>query len=64
MINGYWKDLEFVVQEGTIAQWRRVVDTSRESPSDIVEPGRAVPLRSLRCRVAARSLVVLVRERQ
>lgn len=64
MINAYWEDLDFIVQEGTIAQWRRVVDTSRESPSDIVAPGREVPLRSLRCRLAARSVVVLVRERQ
>ncbi|OGA39999.1 MAG: glycogen debranching enzyme [Betaproteobacteria bacterium RIFCSPLOWO2_12_FULL_68_19] len=63
MINAYWEDLDFQVQEGTTAEWRRVVDTSLDSPLDFLEPGGENPLQSLRYRVAARSVAVLLRER-
>jgi isoamylase len=63
MINAYWEDLDFQVQEGTSAEWRRVVDTSLESPLDFLEPGGESPLQSLHYRVAARSVAVLLRER-
>jgi glycogen operon protein len=62
MINGYWEALTFTIQEG--GQWRRVVDTSRESPDDFREAGRAAPLDSPRYPVGPRSVVVLVRPRQ
>jgi isoamylase len=61
MINCYWEDLDFTVSEGEAHEWSRVVDTSRESPNDILEPGAEEPLASLRYRVCARSIVVLIR---
>jgi glycogen operon protein len=62
MINAYWEALDFTIQEGLPEQWRRVVDTSLESPKDIVE-ATALPLTSLFYKVAPRSVVVLVRTR-
>lgn len=64
MINAYWGDLDFEVQEGTAAEWRRVIDTSLDSPLDFLEPGNARPLTSLNYRVAARSIVTLIRSRE
>ena len=61
MINSYWEDLDFRVQEGEGGQWRRVVDTGLDSPLDILEPGSEISLPSLDYRVAARSVVILLR---
>ena len=61
MINAYWQDLPFTIQEGRADEWQRVVDTSRESPDDIVEPGNEQSLQSLNYSVKARSVVVLIR---
>jgi isoamylase len=63
MINAYWGELGFEIQEGTAAEWRSAIDTSLDSPFDILEPGNESPLRSLSYRVAARSVVTLVRNR-
>lgn len=41
MINAWDQDLEFAIQEGDPAEWRRVVDTARPSPNDIVDPESA-----------------------
>ncbi len=43
--------------------WRRVVDTSRPSPDDIVESGSGPALEGESYPVPARSIVVLRRER-
>ena len=61
MINAYSTSLTFVIQEGQASHWRRVVDTSRGSPDDIVEPGDERPVDALTYVVAARSIVVLIR---
>lgn len=61
MINGYWKDLLFTVQEGQMSDWRRVIDTSLASPEDFCEPGQEQALRSLTYRVRPRSIVVLLK---
>ncbi|MGH9463862.1 MAG: glycogen debranching protein, partial [Vicinamibacteria bacterium] len=61
MINAYSKDLTFVVQETNAGPWRRVIDTSRESPDDFREPGAEVPLDSRSYLVPARATVVLIR---
>ena len=58
MINAYWEDLTFNIQEGTAASWRRVVDTNQPSPNDFVENN--TPLQSLEYVVGARSIVVLI----
>ncbi len=60
MINAWWNDLVFTIQEGTANAWFRVVDTALDSPHDIVEPGQEIPLQELDYRVKARSVVVLL----
>jgi isoamylase len=62
MINAYWKELEFHVQEGTAPEWWRIVDTALPSPDDFSE--RGVPLEQTECKVAPRSIVVLRRPRK
>ena len=61
MINAYWEGLDFQVQEGTAQEWMRIVDTALPSPSDFAEGGD--PLRTASYKVAARSVVVLLRSR-
>jgi isoamylase len=61
MINGHWADHGFTVSEGQPSEWRRVVDTARPSPEDIVEPGNERTLQTASYRVRARSVVVLHR---
>jgi isoamylase len=61
MINAYWEDLAFAIQEGEARQWRRVIDTSLESPADFCEPGEEIRLTSADYIVGARSVVVLTR---
>ncbi len=62
MINAYWEELTFEIQEGAANAWRRVVDTSLDSPHDFIEPGNESPLQSMDYRVPGRSVVVLVRD--
>jgi glycogen operon protein len=61
MINGHWEDHRFTVAEGHASEWRRVVDTARPSPDDIVEPGSEPALATTGYLVGARSVVVLRR---
>ena len=61
MINAYWGDLPFTIQEGQPGQWQRVVDTSLPSPDDIAEPGRGITLYDQQYTVRGRSVVVLQR---
>ena len=58
IVNAYWEPLEFAIQ--TAGPWTRVVDTSRLSPDDVVDPG-AAPVVGDRYDVAARSVVILER---
>jgi isoamylase len=62
MINAYWEDLTFAIQEGQAGDWLRVVDTSRPSPDDIAAPGSEPRLQSLEYRLPARSIAVLYRD--
>jgi glycogen operon protein len=57
MINAYWQELQFQIQEGTPADWLRVVDTDLPSPNDFSECG--LPLQQSIYQVAPRSIVVL-----
>jgi glycogen operon protein len=61
MINAYWEELQFRIQEGTLQDWVRIVDTSLPSPEDFAELG--VLLKHATYQVAPRSIVVLVRAR-
>ncbi|HEX9870906.1 MAG TPA: isoamylase [Candidatus Tectomicrobia bacterium] len=64
MINAYWEDLSFTIQEGKGGPWQRVIDTSLDSPDDVCEPGAEVRLTSQTYVVKARSIVVLSRHRE
>ena len=59
MINAFWEELEFHVQEGTAQEWKRIVDTALPSPDDF--PDRGLPLERMTYVVAPRSIVVLLR---
>jgi isoamylase len=63
MINAYWEELTFRVQEGEASDWLRAVDTSLPSPDDIAEPGSEPPLTQADYIVRPRSVVVLRRPR-
>jgi glycogen operon protein len=60
MINAYWQDLTFRIQEGEASNWSRVVDTAQSSPLDLLEAGSEERLLSLEYHVQARSVVVLL----
>jgi isoamylase len=59
MINGYWENLQFQIQEGTASEWTRIVDTALPTPHDFANSSD--PLRTLSYLVEPRSVVVLVR---
>ncbi len=59
MINAYWEDLPFTIQE--TGPWKRVIDTSLDSPDDICEPGAEAAIATSTYLVRARSVVVLSR---
>jgi glycogen operon protein len=61
MINGYWQPLTFTIQEGEPSEWKRIVDTSVDSPDDFLDPFVASALSSLDYKVQSRSVVVLLR---
>ncbi len=61
MINAYWEDLDFRIQEGEAREWMRVADTSKPGPLDLLDSGKEEPLDSLDYKVKARSVVVLLR---
>ena len=61
MINAYWQELQFQIQEGAPQDWIRIVDTDLPCPDDFSEPG--LPLQQLTYRVSPRSVVVLLRAR-
>jgi isoamylase len=60
MINAYWGPLAFTVQERKPQDWRRIIDTSLDSPRDILPDDQAQPLQAAQYSVAPRSVVVLV----
>ena len=61
MINAYWESLPFALPhpDGSGPGWRRWIDTSLDSPEDIVKWSSAPMVQSPRYPVTARSLAVL-----
>ena len=59
MINAYWEGLPFTIQEGEFNRWKRVIDTSLDTPDDSCEAGMEIPLTSQTYAVKPRSIVVL-----
>jgi len=63
MINAYWQPLPFAFQEGQPQDWKRVVDTTLDSPDDFVEAEDAAVDTSLTYKVQPRSIAVLLHSR-
>jgi pullulanase/glycogen debranching enzyme len=61
MVNAYWQELLFEIQEGAPEDWLRIVDRNLPSPEDLSERGS--PLQHLTYQLAPRSIVVLVRSK-
>ena len=59
MINAYTEPLSFTIFDGLQKPWNRVVDTSYESPQDILAPGSEVRVIGSKYLVAPSSIVVL-----
>jgi glycogen operon protein len=62
IMNAYWEDLEFSLPPAN-APWRRWIDTSLESPLDIVDWLQAAPVAGSTYRAAQRSVAVLINRR-
>jgi isoamylase len=59
MFNAYWEALDFDLPPApaaAITGWQRWIDTSRESPEDIMDAATAPPVPGLQYRVAPRSV--------
>ena len=61
MINGHWEDHTFELAKGHASGWRRVIDTARPSPEDIVQAEHETAVETASYLVRARSVVVLRR---
>lgn len=61
MVNAGSQALTFRIQDGKAGDWKRVIDTSLESPDDFHETGNEVILRSLFYEVKPRSIAVFLR---
>jgi glycogen operon protein len=56
----YWDTLDFEVPIVPDRRWRRLVDTARPSPEDIVKDVRQSPIEADRVRVEGRSVLILL----
>jgi glycogen operon protein len=62
ILNAYWEPLDFELPpaaSGSRGTWHRWIDTTFNTPEDIVEWGNALPVSAETYRVGARSLAVL-----
>jgi glycogen operon protein len=62
MFNAYWEALDFdlpLAPAAAASGWQRWIDTSRESPEDIMNPAAAPPVSGMQFRVAPRSVAAL-----
>ena len=60
MINAYWEDLGFAIQEGLANHCLRVVNTNLDSPSDILKPKLVHALGNMQYTVKACYIVVVI----
>ena len=60
MFNSSSEAVTFGIHEGSIGQWHRVIDTSRDSPDDIVD-SRTQPVDRVSQHLPGHTIVVLVR---
>lgn len=61
MVNCYWEPLEFKLSFNTDG-WRKIIDTSLNSPEDIVGLESGAPILNAGCLVQGRSIMVLQRK--
>lgn len=59
MVNAYWESLEFELPKNGIKKWKRLIDTSLNSPDDFYTPKNASVVKNKKYRLAPRSLVLL-----
>ena len=59
ILNAYWEPLDFELPTLTNGTWRRWIDTSLDSPNDILPWEEAPPISGNSYRVADRSVVML-----
>jgi glycogen operon protein len=59
MFNAYWEALDFDLPLAPAAGWQRWIDTSRESPDDIMDVAVAPPVPGMQYRVLPRSVTAL-----
>ena len=62
MFNAYWEALNFelpLAPEAAVAGWQRWIDTSLQSPEDIMDAAAAPPVPGTQYRVTPRSIVAL-----
>jgi isoamylase len=62
MFNAYWEALDFelpLAPEAADAGWQRWIDTSLQSPEDIMDAAAAPPVAGMQYRVTPRSVVAL-----
>jgi isoamylase len=67
IFNAYWEALDFelpVIDNGDGGSWRRWIDTTLDSPFDIVEWQKAPPVDGRSYRAGPRSVVVLLANQQ
>jgi isoamylase len=63
MANAYWEPLHFELPQppgGRQERWRRLIDTAKAAPDDIVPPGEAPAIVADRYQVRDRSVVLLL----
>ena len=60
MINACWKTLDFIIQEGQPGEWKRIIDTSLDTPSDFADAHDASILASSTYKLQSRSIAVFV----
>jgi len=59
MMNMHWEPLSFEIPPIKGRRWFRVVDTSQPGPADFLDADRELPLKSEKCVVEGRSIVIL-----
>ena len=59
MMNMFWEPLDFEIPVDPGRLWHVAIDTSADSPADIVDRDRTPPYPESSCRVAGRSIIVL-----
>ncbi|MGH8094102.1 MAG: glycogen debranching protein [Chthoniobacterales bacterium] len=64
MVNASAQALTFIIQDGEAKAWKRVIDTSLESPDDFRETGSEVALQSQSYEVKPRGVAVFIRHTQ